>query len=180
MDGSGEAVHLTRFETALGTMALASTARGIVACALPGERRDKLVRWLTRHVPGAEIVHGEGRNGPAVRAVQDYLAGRRGVLDLPLDLRGTPFQRKVWRTLRRVPYGRTVSYAELARLCGHPGATRACGAANGSNPVPLFVPCHRVVGSDGSLGGFGGGQALKRKLLALEQRGVRDGMAQAG
>ncbi len=177
-----EIVHLSRFDTAFGPMSLASTERGIVACSLPGERSnlrgddatcrtpaDHVRSWLDRHLPKAEIREGTGRNGPAIAAVRDFLAGRRLELDLPLDLRGTEFQKKVWAALRRVPYGGTISYAELAARAGHPRASRACGSANGSNPVPLFVPCHRTIAAGGKLGGFGGGLELKVRLLELER-----------
>lgn len=165
-------VHLSRFDTPLGSMALASTPRGVVACSLPGDgRADAGVRAvLRRRCPGAAVREGEGRNGPWVAAVREFLAGRRRDLsDVPLDLRGTDFQRAVWGALRRVPWGATVSYGELAARAGYPGAARACGAANGANPLPLFVPCHRTLGADGSLTGFGGGLELKRRLLELER-----------
>jgi len=173
LDTEDEVVHVSRFETALGPMWLASTARGVVACSLPGGDRDdgRLRRELQRRVPGARIEEGTGRNSPWIAAARDYLAGKRHDLShVPLDLRGTDFQRAVWTALRRVPFGATISYGELAARAGRPGAARACGAANGSNPVPLFVPCHRTIGADGSLTGFGGGLPLKRRLLALEGR----------
>jgi O-6-methylguanine DNA methyltransferase len=175
MDAARETIHLTHFTTAFGAMSLASSGRGVVACSLPGDGRDRVRTWLSERLPDARIVEGAGgaspsarRNTTAVRAVRDYLAGRRRNLALPLDLRGTDFQKKVWTALRRVPYGKTISYGELAEAAGSPSAVRACGTANGSNPAPLFVPCHRVIASDGSLGGFGGGLPLKRRLLALE------------
>ncbi len=93
---------------------------------------------------------------------------RPGAFPLPLDLRGTPFQQQVWRELRKVPYGQTVSYGELARRVGRPGAVRAVGQAVGANPIPIIVPCHRVVGADGSLVGYGGGLEIKSALLRLE------------
>ena len=177
-----EIVHLTHFVTPLGPMTVASTAHGVVASSLPGDGRDHVRRWLARRLPRAEVVEGTGRNAAVVSAVQAYLAGRRRDLDVPLDLRGTPFQKKVWSALRRVPYGETISYADLARRAGHPRAARACGSANGSNPVPLFVPCHRTIAADGTLGGFGGGLPLKRRLLALERgpESGRRGRAGAG
>jgi methylated-DNA-[protein]-cysteine S-methyltransferase len=97
-----------------------------------------------------------------------YFAGRLRTFDLPIATRGTAFQRSVWRALREIPYGATRSYADLACQIGKPNATRAVGAANGRNPVPIVVPCHRVLGSDGSLTGFGGGVDTKRFLLRLE------------
>jgi methylated-DNA-[protein]-cysteine S-methyltransferase len=99
-----------------------------------------------------------------------YFAGELTAFDLPLAARGTPFQERVWRALREIPYGATVSYGELARRLGDPRATRAVGAANGRNPLSIVVPCHRVVGADGTLTGFGGGIERKRWLLAHEQR----------
>ena len=98
----------------------------------------------------------------------EYFAGARMAFDLPLDLQGTPFQRQAWLALAESPYGETVSYAEQAVRLGRPSAVRAVGAANGRNPVPIVLPCHRVVGSDGSLTGFGGGLDVKRALLDHE------------
>lgn len=102
------------------------------------------------------------------RQLREYLAGKRRNFDLPLELTGTDFQRKTWAVLCEIPYGETISYAELARRVGHPRAVRAVGAANGANPVSLVVPCHRVIASSGGLGGYGGGLQAKQWLLELE------------
>jgi methylated-DNA-[protein]-cysteine S-methyltransferase len=104
----------------------------------------------------------------AVRQLEEYFAGRRRAFDLPLDLRGTPFQVRVWEMLRTIPYGEISTYGDLARQLGRPGASRAVGAANGANPVAIVVPCHRVIGAGGALTGYGGGIERKRFLLALE------------
>jgi methylated-DNA-[protein]-cysteine S-methyltransferase len=109
----------------------------------------------------------------------EYFAGERRRFDLPLAPQGTEFQRRVWRALTEIPYGKTVSYGELARHIGKPGAPRAVGLANGANPLPIIVPCHRVIGADGSLTGFGGGLPIKRKLLALEAAGPEESSPQA-
>jgi methylated-DNA-[protein]-cysteine S-methyltransferase len=106
---------------------------------------------------------------PVVAQLEAYFRGERRVFDLPLALRGTPFQLRVWAELLRIPYGATISYGELARQLGDPNLTRAVGAANGANPVSIIVPCHRVIGADGSLTGYGGGLEMKRRLLALER-----------
>ena len=98
----------------------------------------------------------------------DYFAGRRTSFDLPLAMAGSPFQRRVWQALCDIPYGETISYGELARRVGVPSASRAVGVANGHNPVAVIVPCHRVIGADGSLTGYGGGLERKRLLLELE------------
>ena len=100
-----------------------------------------------------------------------YFAGELRRFDLALAPEGTAFQREVWSALSDIPYGETVSYGDLARRLGRPAASRAVGAANGRNPIPIIIPCHRVIGADGSLTGFGGGLAIKRKLLALEAGG---------
>lgn len=110
------------------------------------------------------------RSFEARRRLDDYLRGELTAIDgIDVDTGGTEFQRKVWTALRRIPPGRTVSYAELARSVGAPDAVRAAGAANGANPVPIVVPCHRVVRSDGTLGGYGGGLDRKRWLLDHER-----------
>ena len=104
----------------------------------------------------------------AIVQLDAYFAGELRRFDLPLAPEGTPFQREVWSALTAIPYGETVSYGELARRLGRPAASRAVGAANGQNPIPIVIPCHRVIGADGSLTGFGGGLAIKRRLLDLE------------
>ena len=164
-----ETVQISTFGTDFGPVTVASTEKGVVCSSLPGGDADAVRGWVARHVDGAALVDGGLWNAKPIKAMRDYLAGKRaGLDDVSVDMRGTPFQVKVWTELRRVPYGATISYADLARQAGHPGASRACGTANGSNPLPLFTPCHRVIASDGSLGGFGGGLALKRRLLELE------------
>jgi methylated-DNA-[protein]-cysteine S-methyltransferase len=105
----------------------------------------------------------------AIRQLDEFFAGKRTAFDVPLALRGTPFQLEVWRTLLRIPYGATRTYAQIAESIGRPAASRAVGAANGANPIPIIVPCHRVIGSNGSLTGFGGGIDVKRWLLDFER-----------
>jgi methylated-DNA-[protein]-cysteine S-methyltransferase len=129
-----------------------------------------------RHLPAAETFGAdEAETDPLFAApatqLRDYFAGRRTEFDLPLGLEGSSFQRRVWAALQQIPYGETISYGELARSIGQPSAARAVGLANGRNPIGIIVPCHRVVGSDGSLTGYGGGLARKQQLLDFE-RGV--------
>jgi len=104
----------------------------------------------------------------AAEQLREYFSGRRTVFTVPLQPEGTEFQRMVWRHLRNIPYGQTISYGELAKWLGNPKASRAVGAANGCNPIPIMIPCHRVIGSDGKLTGFGGGLPTKKALLTLE------------
>jgi methylated-DNA-[protein]-cysteine S-methyltransferase len=106
----------------------------------------------------------------AARQLRAYFAGELKVFDLPLAPKGTPFQQAVWMKLRDIPFAETISYGELARRVGNPRASRAVGAANGRNPLPIIVPCHRVIGAGGQLTGFGGGLPIKEALLALERR----------
>jgi methylated-DNA-[protein]-cysteine S-methyltransferase len=105
--------------------------------------------------------------------LEEYFAGQRAIFDLPLASEGSEFQKKVWSELQRIPFGETASYGDIARRLGYePGISRAVGAANGANPIPIVVPCHRVVGADGSLTGYAGGIERKRTLLALERPGL--------
>jgi len=106
----------------------------------------------------------------AAAQIDEYFNGKRKVFDLPLNLNGTNFQIDVWKALQTIPFGETASYGEIARLIGNPKAVRAVGMANNRNPIVIIVPCHRVIGHDGSLTGYGGGLELKRRLLELEQK----------
>ena len=105
--------------------------------------------------------------------LESYFTGQLESFDLPLAPEGTPFQQGVWRELCKIPYGETISYGELARRIGNPKASRAVGLANGSNPIPIIIPCHRVIGSNGKLTGYGGGLHIKEKLLALEKKQIQ-------
>jgi methylated-DNA-[protein]-cysteine S-methyltransferase len=125
---------------------------------------------------GRELAAADGDEGAALddaaAQLSEYLAGERTTFDLPLRASGNAFERLVWAELARIPYGETASYGEIARRIGHPGAARAVGRANARNPIAIVVPCHRVIGSDGSLTGYAGGLDLKRALLALEADAV--------
>jgi methylated-DNA-[protein]-cysteine S-methyltransferase len=130
-----------------------------------------------RHLPGPAAfgAPGDPAQAPfaaAARQLADYFAGRLTSFDLPLEPAGTPFQRQVWLALRDIPYGATLTYGKLAAEIGVPQASRAVGLANGKNPISIVVPCHRVIGSDGSLTGYGGGLDRKRFLLDLERAGA--------
>jgi methylated-DNA-[protein]-cysteine S-methyltransferase len=128
---------------------------------------------LQRHSPELSTF-GERQPPAAFSAVSEqlneYFEGTRTRFDVPMALNGTPFQRRVWTALTEIPYGRTASYGELAARIGRPTASRAVGLANGKNPVGIIVPCHRVIGADGSLTGYGGGLERKQQLLAMERK----------
>jgi methylated-DNA-[protein]-cysteine S-methyltransferase len=151
----------TRAPSPLGPLLLVGTEDALTSIWLPSGR-DRLEPdpgWIESAAPFAE----------AVRQLGAYFAGRLRQFDLPLAPEGTAFQQRVWRALLDIPYGETVSYGELARRIGRPSAVRAVGAANGQNPLSIVIPCHRVIGSDGRLVGYGGGLPAKSALLALEQ-----------
>ncbi|NLG84780.1 MAG: methylated-DNA--[protein]-cysteine S-methyltransferase [Firmicutes bacterium] len=136
---------------------------------LPGTTEEGFWR-LARQRLGVTSATPLGADHPVVREVEEFLTGRRRGFSFAVDPPGTPFQRAVWRVLLTIPYGTMVSYGEIARRLGRPRAARAVGAACRANPIALVIPCHRVVGADGSLTGFGGGLTLKEHLLRLEQR----------
>jgi methylated-DNA-[protein]-cysteine S-methyltransferase len=155
----------------IATTSMQDTPVGLIGLAASSQ-------GLTRLVFGPKAVECAGNGGPAngllrtaEEQLREYFDGSRRTFDLPLDLRGTPFRLAVWQALLEIPFGRTVSYGDIARQIGKPTAVRAVGAANGANPIGLVVPCHRVVGSDGALTGYAGGLAAKRTLLSHE--GVR-------
>ena len=164
-----EIVHTTEFDTPAGRMRVASSDRGLVYVALPRQSGRGFEGWLRRHAPDAHCNEAWAPNRSAVTQICEFLEGKRRAFDLDLDLRATPFQQEVYDALLAIPYGETRSYADVARQVGRPRAVRAVGSANGSNPLPLVVPCHRVVQTGGKLGGYGGGLPLKKRLLAMEQ-----------
>jgi len=167
-------VYTARVRSPIGDLRLASTESGLAYVELPRAAGCGLAGWLHHHLPDAQRVDSRERNRAASVQIQEYLAGDRTEFDLPLDLRGTDFQRQVWEELQKIPFGDQRSYRDIAVAVGRPRAVRAVGAANGSNPVSLVVPCHRVINSDGKLGGYAGGLELKARLLAMESRAGGD------
>jgi len=151
-----EIIYYSRVNSPAGPLLLAVSERGLMA--LEFDRGDVAAAWT----------ESREKTAACARQLEEYFAGRRRVFDLALDLRGTDFQKRCWHELLKIPYGETRSYADIARAIGKPAAVRAVGLANGQNPIAIIVPCHRVIGSDGSLTGYGGGLETKRKLLELE------------
>ncbi len=139
-----------------------------VAADEAGLRRVHFPERGKAHAAEAGWVPDKAAFATLARELAEYFAGRRRSFSVTLAPEGTEFQLATWRALREIPYGTTISYAELAQRIGRPSASRAVGAANGANPLPIVVPCHRVIGADGSLTGFGGGLPTKRALLELE------------
>lgn len=146
---------------------------GRLTLTVEGESLTGVHMHEQRHAPvlSSSIERDDAALAPFVAQLQAYFEGNLTDFDLPIELHGTEFQRRVWAALQEIPYGETISYGELARWVGNPKASRAVGLANGRNPVAIVVPCHRVIGADGSLTGYGGG--LERKVWLLEHEGAR-------
>lgn len=155
-------------DTELGTFVGIASAVGLSRLILPTEFPGLVEPWAARLFPGAELRQDDAAVAEVGRQLRAYLDGQVRSFVVPLDPRGTDFQRRVWAEVARIPYGETRSYQQIATAVGAPRAVRAVGACNAANPLPIIVPCHRVVGSDGSLTGYGGGLALKQRFLELE------------
>lgn len=170
--GRGMRIHYATARSPLGRLLVAKTERGICAVRL-GDSDGALEKALRREYPEAEVRRDRDGLSQLVRRLVRHLEGRERRLDLPVDVQGTAFQYRVWEELRRIPYGRTRSYGEIARAVGQPGGARAVGHACARNPVPLVIPCHRVIRGNGDLGGYGLGVERKRALLAREKEKSR-------
>jgi O-6-methylguanine DNA methyltransferase len=170
-----EKLYWDNFTSALGEITVCCSDRGVREISLGAgnhtrwDRKDRRAEFGDCVKANGQQARGARWVRQAVRELEEYLAGRRRKFTVPLDLRGTDFQKKVWKALRAIPFGATRSYGEIARQAGNARAARAVGMANHDNPIAIVVPCHRVIASDGSLGGYAGGLDLKRRLLRLEQ-----------
>jgi methylated-DNA-[protein]-cysteine S-methyltransferase len=158
-------VHYTHLPSPIGPLLLVCDSAGIRQITFPQDVQPASPEpdWQEDQSAFAELT----------TQLRAYFAGELETFDLPLAPEGTPFQKKVWDELCKIPYGETISYGSLAKRIGNPNASRAVGLANGSNPIPIVIPCHRVIGSNGKLTGYGGGLPIKEKLLALEKRQLR-------
>jgi len=165
-----EAGASTVVDSPVGRLYLAATDEGLTHILFVAQMDHE-----PQAVPGAGAAARIVRE--TARQLADYFAGRRRDFDVPLAPAGTEFQRAAWKALAEVPYGETISYAELAQRMERPRAIRAVGAANGANPIPIILPCHRIIGADGTLTGYGGGLETKRRLLSLEGVEAQGGLA---
>ena len=150
-------MHYAVMDSPMGPVTVASTGKGIASI------------HFGHSVPEGVITDSAANHQP-VEQLTEYFEGKRTQFDLQLDVEGTPFQKAVWGELLRIPYGETRTYGEIAKAIGRPGAARAVGMANHDNPIAVVIPCHRVVGRDGSLTGYAGGLHLKAQLLSIERR----------
>jgi len=166
--GKGMSINYTITECPLGLLLVAVTGKGICSVTL-GDKDEDLTLGLRAEFPQADIARDEKELQTQVRALLAHLAGQEPHPDLPLDVQGTAFQKRVWEELRRIPYGQTASYGEIARRIGQPSATRAVARACATNPTALVTPCHRVIRENGELGGYRWGVERKRRLLEKEK-----------
>jgi AraC family transcriptional regulator of adaptative response/methylated-DNA-[protein]-cysteine methyltransferase len=167
--GRGVNISYTMVDSTMGRLLVAVTERGVCAVRM-GDNDAELEKDLREEFPHAQITRDDSALREPVQKILNHLDKNEPRLDLPLDIRATAFQRQVWEKLRTIPYGETVSYAEVAKALGNPGAVRAVGRACATNPVALVIPCHRVVREDQSMGGYRWGLERKKKLLERERR----------
>lgn len=167
-------LFLDRLDSPIGKMIVVADAGGKLRAIDWAEQETRTRSFLQLHYGDGFSLESAHNPGGVSKAINAYFAGELQAIDsLPVQTAGTPFQQEVWQALRQIPCGTTISYAQLAERIGRPKAVRAVGLANGSNPIPIVVPCHRVIGSDGSLTGYGGGMERKRWLLEHEKCGGR-------
>lgn len=166
--------QLTHFvdemDSPIGKLTIVATDQGVCHINF-GELEASMVNiktWLKKNGRKGELIRSKEHLGPVCEQLEDYFARKRIEFDLPVDLCGTPFQKKVWNALRTIEYGTTKSYKQIAQEIGAPKAIRAIGGANNKNPLPIIIPCHRVIGSNGNMVGYGGGLDKKEILLGLE------------
>jgi O-6-methylguanine DNA methyltransferase len=161
-------IYCTSFDSKIGTIYIASTEKGVCKICIPKETKRDFFSWLANNFDEDDVVDNKSRNKEVIDQLTRYFNGKLAKFSIPIDLLGTSFQLRVWKELRNIPYGTTISYKQLARRAGVPRGFQAVGRANGENPVPIIIPCHRVIGTDGSLTGYAAGIKTKEFLLRAE------------
>ncbi len=163
-----EVLCTSRFDSPIGVLRIVSSHKGLVYIELPVANGRGFEGWRSIHAKDAEVVEGRTAHEDVIDQLLDFLSGNRRDFAVGLDLRATEFQLSVYKTVSEIGYGETCSYSEVAQAIDKPRAVRAVGAANGANPIPLIIPCHRVIAQGGALQGYAGGLDMKAKLLAME------------
>jgi O-6-methylguanine DNA methyltransferase len=161
-------IFWTSFGSVIGTIYVASTERGVCKISIPAQGKKEFLSWIQNHGNGVEVVEVVSRNKQIIDELNRYFDRRLVKFHSRLDPIGTDFQREVWAQLRKIRYGTTITYKDLAKRVGIPGAFQSVGRANGANPLPIVIPCHRVIGVNDSLVGYGAGIKTKEFLLRLE------------
>jgi methylated-DNA-[protein]-cysteine S-methyltransferase len=161
-------VYCTSFDSKIGLIYIASTDKGVCKISVPRQTKKDFFRWLRDNFDDSEVVDNKSRNKEVMDQLNRYFNGKLAKFTVALDMRGTPFQLRVWKELQKISYGTTISYKQLAKRLGTSRGFQAIGRANAANPVPIIVPCHRVLGTDGTLIGYDSGVKTKEFLLKLE------------
>ncbi len=161
-------LYCTTFDSRIGRIYVASTENGVCKISVPRESRKDFFEWIRRHSDVENVVDNRARNKEVLDQLTRYFNGKLATFTCPIDLIGTPFQVRVWKELSKIPYGTTITYKNLAKRVSAPRAFQAVGRANGANPLPIIVPCHRVLGKNGALVGYSCGIKTKEFLLRLE------------
>ena len=159
------------FKLPLGQLSILAIKEGVVKISFENESMEKMEKWCNNHL-GMRIVEGTDFTTEAKSQILNYLSGKRKSLNFPVVHLNTPFRKRVLEAEKNIPYGQTRSYGEVAKMVGRPKANRAVGSANANNPLPLYYPCHRIINSNGTLGGFGWGDDVKQYLLDLESKSL--------
>ena len=164
-------IEFACFQSPIGQLSILAVKEGVIKLSYENESMEELAKWCQKNL-GMGIVEGTNFITDAKSQIMNYLSGKRKLLDFPVLHLNTPFRKRVLETERNIPYGQTCSYREVAQRAGTPNASRAVGSANANNPLPLYYPCHRIINSNGQLGGFGWGLAVKQYLLVLESKSL--------
>lgn len=163
-----ELIYYTLFDYKGWSMYIAATEKGLCYVGSQNEPLDELEKWVNKKFKHAKLIANHEQLTPYIQELMDYIDGKIKDFTYAFDLKGTDFQKNVWHQLCTIPYGETVCYSDVAKKIGNPKAVRAVGTAIGANPIAVIIPCHRVLGKDGSLTGYSGGLPIKEKLLQLE------------
>ena len=164
-------IESARFQSPIGQLSILAVKEGVVKISFENESMEELKDWCQGHL-GMGIVEGTDFTTEAKSQILNYISGKRKSLNFPVVHFNTPFRKRVLEAERNIPYGQTRSYGEVAKMVGRPKATLAVGSANSNNPLPLYFPCHRIINSNGQLGGFGWGVDVKQYLLDLESKSL--------
>jgi len=161
-------VYCTSFDSKIGLIYIASTDKGVCKISVPRQSKRDFFGWLRDNFDDSQVTDNKSRNKEVMDQLNRYFNGKLAKFTCAVDLIGTPFQIRVWKELTRIPYGTTISYKQLAKRLGTSRGFQAVGRANAANPIPIIIPCHRVLGTDGSLVGYASGVKTKEFLLKLE------------
>ncbi|TWT02432.1 methylated-DNA--[protein]-cysteine S-methyltransferase [Planomicrobium sp. CPCC 101079] len=168
MKQSEQVIEWTVLEHGQWELYVAKTNKGLCYIGSPASSFEEFKAYFAKRYPAFALIENPETLAPYVQELTDYFSGAKQTFSLPIDVKGTPFQEEIWRALQAIPYGKTVSYSEIAERINRPSAARAVGSAIGANPLLILVPCHRVIGKNGAISGYRGGMELKRFLLDLE------------